>query len=62
VDRRFNRSRYDTEKVMDRFSENLRDGVDGSEMVRGWVDVVSETMQPSVVSVWVRNDSGTLEG
>jgi hypothetical protein len=62
VDRRFNRSRYDTEKVMDRFSASLRDGVDGSEMMRGWIGVVSETMQPSLVSVWVRNDSGTEEG
>jgi hypothetical protein len=54
VDRRFNRSRYDTEKVMELFTESLRDRVDGDELVSGWVGVVSETMQPVVAGVWVR--------
>jgi hypothetical protein len=56
VDRHFNRSRYDAQRVMDRFADSLRDGVDGDEMVRGWVDVVGETMQPSFSGVWVRED------
>jgi hypothetical protein len=56
VDRRFNRSRYDTEKVMDRFTDGLRDEVDGDEMVRGWLSVVSQTMQPTFAGVWVRED------
>ena len=54
VDRRFNRSRYDAQRVMDRFGETLRDEVDGREVTQGWVDVVSGTMQPAVVGVWVR--------
>jgi hypothetical protein len=54
VDRRFNRSRYDTQRVMDRFAGSLRDQVDSEEVVDGWVGVVSETMQPRSVSVWVR--------
>jgi hypothetical protein len=54
VDRRFNRSRYDTEKVMEEFTDSLRDEVDGDEMVRGWIGVVSETMQPVAAGVWVR--------
>ena len=54
VDRRFNRSRYDTERVMDRFAGSLRDQVDSDEVVDGWVGVVSETMQPATVGVWVR--------
>ena len=54
VDRRFNRSRYDTQRVMDRFAGSLRHQVDSDEVVEGWVGVVSETMQPSSVSVWVR--------
>jgi hypothetical protein len=56
VDRRFNRSRYDTEKVMEVFTDSLRDEVDGDEMVRGWIGVVSETMQPVAAGVWVRED------
>jgi hypothetical protein len=62
VDRRFNRSRYDAEQVMDGFSGSLRRDLDADTLVRGWVHVVSETMQPETVSVWVRNDSVTLEG
>jgi hypothetical protein len=54
VDRHFNRSRYDAQRVMDQFTESLRDGVDGNAMVSGWVGVVSETMQPSVAGVWVK--------
>jgi hypothetical protein len=54
VDRRFNRSRYDAQRVADEFSETLRDQVDSAVLVEGWVGVVSETMQPSVVGVWVR--------
>ena len=40
VDRRFNRSRYDAEKVMDEFSGSLRNVVDGPAVVKGWIDVV----------------------
>jgi hypothetical protein len=55
VDRRFNRSHYDAEKVMDQFSGSLRNGVDGPALVKGWIEVVSETMHPASASVWVRN-------
>lgn len=54
VDRRFNRSRYDAERVMDEFAESLRDRVDANGLLDGWVGVVSETMVPSGVAVWVR--------
>ena len=54
VDRRFNRSRYDTQLVMDTFAGSLRDRAETEEVIAGWVGVVSETMQPASVSVWVR--------
>ena len=54
VDRRFNRSRYDTQRVMDRFAGSLRDQVDTDEVVHGWESVVNETMQPAAMGVWVR--------
>lgn len=54
VDRRFNRSRYDTERVMHEFAGTLRDRVDPQVVVDGWVGVVSETMQPDSVGVWLR--------
>jgi hypothetical protein len=54
VDRRFNRSRYDAERVMSEFVGSLRDRVDPDGVVDGWVGVVAETMQPTSVGVWVR--------
>jgi hypothetical protein len=56
VDRRFNRSTYDTAQVMDEFAGSLRDEVDTGEVIEGWVGVVEETMQPSAVGVWVREE------
>ena len=54
VDRRFNRSRYDAQKVMDGFTGSLRDQVDPVGVIQGWVAVVSDTMQPASAGVWVR--------
>jgi hypothetical protein len=54
VDRRFNRSRYNAQLVVDQFAGSLRDQVDTEEVVDGWVGVVAETMQPVSAGVWVR--------
>jgi hypothetical protein len=55
MDRRFNRSRFDAEQVFGRFVVTLRDQVDTTGLVDGWVGVVSETMQPSSVGAWIRS-------
>ncbi len=55
VDRRFNRSRYAAERVMDGFAGSLRARTDSNEIVDGWVGVVTETMQPCAVGVWVKH-------
>lgn len=55
VDRRFNRSKYDTQRVIDQFTETLRGGPPAEAVVAGWIDVVSGTMQPSTINVWIRN-------
>jgi hypothetical protein len=54
VEKRFNRSRYDAQRVMETFSGSLREDLDPDAVVGGWVEVVAETMQPSSVGVWVR--------
>jgi hypothetical protein len=54
VDRRFNRSRYNAQLVVDQFAGSLRDRVDSGEVVDGWVGVVADTMQPVSAGVWVR--------
>ncbi|MGB7861562.1 MAG: hypothetical protein WBM90_13785 [Acidimicrobiia bacterium] len=54
VDRRFNRSRYNTQTVLDIFATTLQDhvGVDG--LVDDWLRVVSETMEVSSAGVWIK--------
>lgn len=54
VDRRFNRSRYDAQTVVDSFVVSLRNQVDGDSVAKGWIGVVSETMQPASVGIWIR--------
>jgi hypothetical protein len=54
VDRRFNRSRYDAERVSVEFANGLRDETDSDQILEGWVGVVSATMQPTAVGVWTR--------
>ncbi len=54
VDRRFYRSRYDAQQVADAFSVRLRDQVDPDQVATEWADVVQRTLQPALVSVWVR--------
>ncbi len=54
VDRRFNRQRFDAQRVMDGFATSLRDRVDPEEVMTGWVAVVSSTMQPEGIGIWVR--------
>jgi hypothetical protein len=54
VDRRFNRSRYDAQRVLDEFSIQLREDVDLEPMLTALLRATQETMQPSYVSLWVR--------
>ncbi len=57
VDHRFNRTRYDAERVMTQFTGSLRDEVDPNTVLSGWVGVVSETMRPVASGVWLRSES-----
>jgi hypothetical protein len=55
VDRRFYRSRYDAEQVVDEFADRLRNELDVDQLTRAWVAAVTETMQPSAIGVWVHD-------
>jgi hypothetical protein len=57
VDHRFNRTRYDAEQVVARFTGSLRDEVDPDRVTDGWVSVVNDTMHPASAGVWVRDGS-----
>jgi hypothetical protein len=56
VELRFNRSRYDAEKVMNEFAASLRDRVEEGSIATDWREVVVATMQPASASVWVRHN------
>ena len=54
VDRRFNRTRYDAERVVTRFSVQLRDQVDLDMLGDGLLGVVDEVLAPAHLSLWLR--------
>ena len=55
IDRRFYRGKYDTRKTLEAFSAALRQEVDLSALTGQLVEVVTETMHPEHVSLWLRH-------
>jgi hypothetical protein len=54
IDRRFFRKKYDAEKIVAEFGARLREEVELDDLQAQIVAVVEETLQPEVVSLWLR--------
>jgi hypothetical protein len=54
VDRRFNRSRVDAQRVTDAFGTHVRDNVDLAALTQRLLAAVDGTVQPSGIGIWIR--------
>ncbi len=54
IDRRLYRRKYDAEKTLADFQKNLRDEVEVETLKANLVGVVSDTMQPTRLALWVK--------
>lgn len=60
VDRRFNRSRYDIDQVLAEFADRLKDRVDINQIRIDLTGVISQTLHPSAIGMWVFEPVATV--
>jgi hypothetical protein len=54
VDRRFNRARYDAERLVSAFAARLQDAVDPDAVRADLTGVIHTVLEPAHVSLWIR--------
>ncbi len=55
IDRRFNRAHYDADAILAEFTAALRNEIDVESVQRDLVEVVTRSVQPAHVTVWIRS-------
>ena len=58
VDRRFNRARYDAQRMAEAFAERLRDEVDITAVTVDLDATIHAALRPTTLGLWVRRDPG----
>jgi MFS family permease len=56
IERRFDRSRYDSALVVDEFGSRLRKGGDLEGLITDLSNVVGQTLRPATMSMWLREE------
>ncbi|HLQ48120.1 MAG TPA: hypothetical protein VK233_04050, partial [Candidatus Dormibacteraeota bacterium] len=59
VDHRFNRARYDADRLATAFADRLRDEVDLTAVSGDIAGVVDAALRPSAIGVWIRRSRPT---
>jgi hypothetical protein len=54
VDRRFNRARYDADKIIATFAAGLQDAIDLDAVQAALLGAAHQALEPEHVSVWIR--------
>jgi hypothetical protein len=54
VDHRFDRARYDAQRIVDAFAEGLRGQVDLDQIHDGVLTAVAGTVRPRAEGIWLR--------
>ncbi len=55
VDRRFNRARYDADRIVATFAAGLQGAVDLTSLTESLTGTVQRALEPAHLSVWVKN-------
>ena len=55
IDRRFNRSRYEAERVAEEFANQLQASLNRHQIADIWAETVGTHFEPSISRVWLRN-------
>jgi hypothetical protein len=57
IDRRFNRARYDAQRVLEDFGSKIRDAVEIERLEGELRGAVVSTVQPAAISLWLRGNA-----
>ncbi len=56
VDRRFNRSAYQADELVEHFSVRLRESLDVDELTELWLQTTTDSVQPQIAGIWLNPD------